>query len=153
MKDLEELGRMVARAIENSQTQTDISPAWIATEVLVVLGWTVGGGLRRAHPMIYQASHLCLREVARQQLRRHDPVEEAREAMRTGVGDDLFPDTLQWRYPIAKQDGDQPLYRLRDELTDDDVAFNSGRMRRMSVSLARHADALDVWHAERRRTA
>ena len=58
---------------------------------------------------------------------------------------DLFPETLQERYPIARKRGEDPTYRRLDELEEADVSYNTGRMRKAASALDRHADRLEAW--------
>jgi len=41
-------------------------------------------------------------------------------------------------------------YVLRDDMTDEDVAYNVARLRKQADDLLRHADALRAWHASRK---
>lgn len=62
---------------------------------------------------------------------------------------ELFPD-LQERYPIAgRVDGEEPVYRLLEHLTEQDIAFNLERLRLEVSSRLRHADSLEAWSRSR----
>lgn len=51
---------------------------------------------------------------------------------------------LQPRYPVPRQGGDEPEYKLRHLLTPLERAWNVRRLRSASVSFAKHADALEA---------
>ncbi|HEX3587826.1 MAG TPA: hypothetical protein VH024_17635 [Candidatus Angelobacter sp.] len=68
--------------------------------------------------------------------------------------DNLFPETLQERYPRQpKRDDAERVYALRDALTEDDVQHNILRMRQGGRALLKHADALDAWNRNRHTAA
>jgi hypothetical protein len=132
----------VQGVIDRKGDQSELSPAWIATETMDVIGFP-----RQLHELGYIGCHLALRQIARGKLRRQfDPVDIAES-------DDLFPETLQDRYPRRPRRGQEPLYVLRDDMSDDDVSYNVARMRRAASGLLRHADALEAWGLERKEAA
>lgn len=51
---------------------------------------------------------------------------------------------------VIEEQGEEPVYILRDLMDDDDVDFNATRMRRGAMGLLRHVDALLAWHGGRR---
>jgi len=129
--------------IEVSKKTIDLSPAWVATEVMVRLGFGPNSPKALSDADVYELAHGQLRQIVRGRLRKHDPIEAANE------DDDLFPETLQERYPRVPLENAEPIYALRDHLTNADVNYNVKRMRRVSNALAKHADALEVWHRSR----
>jgi len=93
------------------------------------------------------ASMMQIKTIARRVLaKRHDPVVAA-EDYAAGASDDLFGGILQLRYPAKRAGADG--YVRRELLTETEIAFNSGRMRKAGDSLLQHADALDAWGRSR----
>ena len=134
------LRELVARIIEMRLGQPRISPSWVATEAMYDLDR--GRAVEHDHPMIWQGCHLQLRQIARQLLaQRFECGEEEQEL--------LFKD-LQWRYPTARSaTAEEPEYVLRDLMTDEDIAYNVGRMRAEALAKLEHADALEAWGRDR----
>lgn len=144
MTEEEELSSIVQKIIDLCIKTAEVSPAWVATQAMTVIGFD-----RSLHRLGYAGCHLELRQIARAKLRgRFDPVEP-----KTDDIDDLFPETLQERYPRKPKRGEEPVYVLLHLLTDDDVAYNVKRMRRAAGALNRHADRLDAWNAARGKAA
>jgi hypothetical protein len=139
----EELYAVTRSIIERQQHAATISPTWIATHVMCEIRFKPA-----LHHLGYAGCHLQIRQMARQELRkRHDPNAVMQDVI--SGQDDFFPDTLQLRYPRRTQTGDEPVYVLRDLMTDDDVDWNESRMRRGGEALLKHADALRAWHGRR----
>jgi hypothetical protein len=104
------------------------------------------------HRLGYAGCHLQVRQMARGVLRRDfDP--EERVAASVEGEDDLFPETLQDRYPRRGKHGEEPVYVLREQMTGNDVGYNVARMRRGGRALLKHADALEAWDHDRPRAA
>lgn len=118
--------------------QHEISPAWLATEVMLALGFK-----QAKNPTVYLAAHLQFRQVARQLLGDRyasaDPPDEDAQHP-------LFPE-LQARYPIARKRGEEPTYRMLEYLQDADVAYNVERLRSEARAKLKHADSLAQWYA------
>lgn len=146
MKDEEKLGEIVSRVIGDNQRARSLSPAWIATQVMSEIHFPIN-----LHHLGYVGCHLHVRQMARARLRHFDPAEAVAAAISSG--DDLFPETLQDRYPTVPVSDEEPRYVLRDLLTDKDVSYNVERMRRAGRGLLKHADALEAWHRDRRSAA
>lgn len=137
MSEESELSEVVERVIELHASLKDISPVWIATQAMVLIEFP-----RTLHRLGYLGCHLELRQIARGKLRkRFDPVAIADD----DADPDLFPETLQERYPIARKRGEDPTYRRLDELEEADVSYNTARMRKAASALDRHADRLEAW--------
>lgn len=63
---------------------------------------------------------------------------------------DMFSGELQKRYPIPRQRGEEPQYKLRWMLTDSERTFNLNRMRKAANSLLAHADAFEAeWRSQK----
>ena len=55
---------------------------------------------------------------------------------------------LQAVYAKQHDENDEPEYETIDELTAEDVRFNTARMRSTAIRLLLHADALEEYFAE-----
>lgn len=53
-----------------------------------------------------------------------------------------FSGKLQDRYPLPRKAGDEPVYKLRSELTADERAWNVALLRKSGQARLEHADAL-----------
>lgn len=124
----------ISRVYGGHTDRPSINPAWLATETMVAIGFP-----REMHPLGYLGCHLQLRQMARHFCRKHfDPTEV--------TDNDLFPETLQQRYPQPPNNADaDPEYVLLDLLGEDDVHFNVARLRKEARAKLRHADALEAW--------
>jgi hypothetical protein len=144
----EQLHAVVQKVITDNNAMAEISPSWIATQVMCAIGFP-----RHLHPLGYVGCHLEVRQIARHKLRKqHDPNARVADIIRDEQ-EDMFPETLQDRYPRRQTPGEEPTYALRHLLTHDDVQFNTDRMRRGGRALLKHADALDEWDLSRQGVA
>lgn len=57
---------------------------------------------------------------------------------------DLFSGALQARYPLPRVNGEEPTYKLREHLTDDERSWNVKQLRKSAQSRLEHADALEA---------
>jgi hypothetical protein len=133
------LTAIVAKIIETRRNEVRINPSWIATEALLEIDPE-----KVSLPLVYLGCHLELRQNARGLLRQHfeDPWSPADDDI---AQHDLFPD-LQRRYPSARSKAaSEPEYVLLDEMTDSDIWFNVGRLRKEGTTKLRHADALEAF--------
>jgi hypothetical protein len=138
MSDEDELAIEVQKVIDAHAATPEISPDWIATETMLAIRFA-----RTLHRLGYVGCHLELRQIARGKLRRQfDPTSAADP---DADEEDLFPDTLQDRYPRRRTRGLPPSYVLRFLMSRPDVEFNVKRMRRVGQALLKHADALEEW--------
>lgn len=55
-----------------------------------------------------------------------------------------FSGQLQDRYPLPRKAGDEPLYKLRHMLTQDERAWNVTQLRKSAMARMEHADALEA---------
>jgi hypothetical protein len=96
---------------------------------------------------IQYASIEHFKQMARQRLRkRFDPVSQ--DAIDSQ--EDMFSGELQKRYPIPIAKGEEPQYKLRWMLTDDERSFNLSRMRKAANRLLSHADAFEAeWRSQK----
>lgn len=140
----EQLHAAVQKVIDGYHLVGEVSPSWIATQVMAEIKFP-----QSLHMLGYVGCHLEIRQIARGKLRRaHDPYAKVKASIEGD--DDLFPETLQERYPRQPRPSEEPIYALRDLLTPIDVQFNVARMRRGGQALLKHADALEAWDTERR---
>lgn len=143
-KDNGPLQTIAKEVVAKHSRKTVISPAWIATECMVKIGFK-----QRDNPLGYLGCHLQFRQIARGICGRNyeNPPEEA------GQGD-LHPETLQSRYP-RKRNTDakdtEPEYILRDHMSDEDIEYNVARLRSEGAAKLRHADTLEAWGRSRKR--
>lgn len=107
---------------------------------------TFSTGDEEAH--IQYASLEHLKHMARVYLaRRKDADGDMNEAH--GAQGDLdlgtsFSRKLQDRYPLPRQPGEEPAYKLRSELTADERAWNVQQLRKSARARMEHADALEA---------
>ena len=131
------------RVVETYRARPRISPRWVASQVMDQLD--PDHRIQLKHHDIWIGAHLMVRQIARSILAHRywdgtepDPDEKP----------DLFPD-LQWRYPRAHSREDEPEYVLLDLMSDEDVAWNSARLRAEGDAKIKHADLLLEWSKTR----
>lgn len=107
---------------------------------------TFATGEEDAH--IQYASLEHIKQMARAFLRsRKDADGDMNEAHGAQGNLDLgtaFSGKLQDRYPLPRADGEEPVYKLRSELTDEERAWNAQQLRKSARSRLEHADALEA---------
>lgn len=94
-------------------------------------------------PHIEYTSLEHLKDMARGFLRRHEADSDDNPVH---LQDDLpgFSGHLQDRYPIPRKKGDEPVYKLRRHLTQDERAWNVAVLRKSAKARLEHADALEA---------
>lgn len=55
-----------------------------------------------------------------------------------------FSGKLQDRYPLPRKAGEEPVYKLRSELTPQERAWNVSQLRKSAMARQEHADALEA---------
>lgn len=136
MNQHERIVSEIHRILDHLGEAVSISPASVALSLQSTFGGDVA-----IEPGIAYASLEHFKQMARGVLSgRFDPVRQAEEA----AEQELFSTHLQPRYPLPRKAGDEPLYKLRSELTGPERAWNVQRMRRTSTALQMHADALEA---------
>ena len=124
---------IVQRICDSHADRPSMHPAWLANEAMQVINFS-----RDLHELGYQAAHLQFRQIARSICRKHfDPAERSES--------DLFPETLQQRYPRAVSGFEEPEYVLLELMEPRDIAFNVARLRKEAKAKLKHADALEAW--------
>jgi hypothetical protein len=129
------LHEAMSRVLARHHKRDKIIPTWLATETMIEIEFPVS-----LHGLGYLGCHLHLREIARAFCRESfDPIYP-----RDGSAD-LFPDTLQARYPRARlrSSSDEPEYVLPENMSDADIQFNVDRLRQEATAKLKHADALE----------
>jgi hypothetical protein len=89
-----------------------------------------------------------LKEMARRVLARRFTA-DGEDSVAHGEGlfkdtDDRFSGQLQPRYPLPRQGGQEPVYKLRVNLTADERAWNVKQLRKSARARLAHADALEA---------
>lgn len=107
-------------------------------------------------PHIQYASLEHLKQMAREFLRkRKNPDADESEAYQAqeslfGVS---FSGKLQDRYPIPRQNGEEPAYKLRHLLSPEEAAWNVAMLRKSAGARLEHADALEAEFQVRQQSA
>jgi hypothetical protein len=57
---------------------------------------------------------------------------------------ELFSGALQARYPLPRVNGEEPTYKLREHLTQEERAWNVNQLRKSAQARLEHADALEA---------
>jgi len=136
-----QLAEIVARIIDIRRAQERINPSWIATEALKEIDPSA-----RSVDLVRVGCHLQLRQIARAACRKLFEEREDEDEPEFAEFKDL-----QWRYPTARSKGEaEPEYVLRDQMSDEDVAYNVKRLEREGRAKLAHADALRAWGRGRR---
>jgi len=138
--DERKLQEILAKVLDGHQHKVSVSPAWLATEAMVVLD-----PKKTAPQLVYRAAHLQLRQLARALCRR----QYGEDAGELGSQHNLFP-SLQARYPLSTSARDgEPEYVKLEHLKSEDVRFNVARLRSEARGKQKHADALEAWAQQR----
>lgn len=135
----EELMATINREIESKGGATYVSPTALA--LAVQAGFMTGP----VEPHLQYASLEHLKALSRSALRRYEHDDEESQSMQ----DDMFTGLLQDRYPIPREPGGEPVYKLREQLTDAEVDWNVTSLRKSAAARLEHADALAAWKKSR----
>jgi hypothetical protein len=136
----EDIASDIRREIAKFDAQVDIDAAVIAASVLS----TYSGGRLEPH-----VEYLCrehLKTMARPVLAHTYEADGEDNEAHQG---DMFSGTLQSRYPLPKQKGVAPTYRLREHLTRPDAVWNAQQLEKSAAARMRHADAMWAWIDQR----
>jgi hypothetical protein len=141
MKEGAELYRIIADIYEIRKYMPSVSPVSLAEEAMTRISFP-----RSLHDLGWIGCNLQLRQIARGFCRqKFDPLAPG------GDGTDLFPETLQERYPLQHAVGEDPTYVLLNYLPDPDLFWNVDRMTRDIGARIKHRDALRAYGMEKRR--
>lgn len=137
--EAEKLIAITNEVITKHQTESQISPTWIATAVMQKIDPD-----RISPPLVYIGCHLEIRQLARGILgKRFD--KESEDNADPIDQHEMFPG-LQKRYPLPRSSRDaEPVYQRLEDLTRIDVIFNVNRLRREAVAKNDHADRLEAY--------
>lgn len=140
-----------ARQYEGFSEAVIVSPSALAHAVFT----SFASGDEETHVAYCSLEHL--KQMARGYLRgRHDADGEENPAHNAqgelpGIS---FSGKLQDRYPLPRKAGEEPVYKRREHLTDDERAWNVQQLRKSAKARQEHADALEAegqhktWAAE-----
>lgn len=136
MSESDRLAEEVARACDFNASVTSIDPAMIADRVMASIE-----AVFEDNPLEWVGCHLHVRQLARSYLRgRFAP-----ESKQNGDSEnDLFPETLQDRYPCRPRPESEPVYTLRSSLSEEDRWYNIDRLRKTAVALVKHSNAFEA---------
>lgn len=138
----ESIATEMARFIEARHDCAILSPAAIASATLQAFC------PEQLEPHIAYASLEHFKNMARKALARRFEDEGDENPAYAGQGE-LFSGHLQDRYPVPRKAGTDPVYKLRDALSDDEVRWNLQTLRRSADARLAHADALEAWSQSR----
>jgi hypothetical protein len=138
----ESIATAMARFIEDRRDCAILSPAAIASATLQTFCED------RLEPHVEYASLEHFKNMARKALAARFDDEGEQNTSYAAQGE-LFSGHLQERYPVPRVAGTDPVYKLRDSLTDDEVRWNLRTLRKSADARLAHADALEAWHQSR----
>lgn len=93
-------------------------------------------------PHIQYTSLEHLKQMARRALVKNFEPDSDETAAYQG---ELFSGQLQERYPIPRPASQEPQYKLRNQLTHGELAWNIATLRKSAAARLQHADALQAW--------
>lgn len=118
----------------------DVSPSLVALKVYQRYGGTTD------EPHVQYAAVEHFKAMARKVLGdRYDPDGEQNNAHQG----DMFSGLLQLRYPIRRARGDEPVYRPREALSQDDLDWNIAQLLKAAAARVEHANALQAYRDQR----
>src|SRR5260363_89638 len=124
--------KMKAAVVQASeQDMNDLPPSWIANQVYDAYGNTSVD----AHVQYACMEHL--KQMARKLLA--SKFHPDRDEIAQG---ELFPETLQTRYPIKRKRGEEPVYKLLDALSEIEGYWNVEQLEKAGGARFKHADTL-----------
>lgn len=131
-----------ARQYEMLRDATIISPASLAHGVYEE--FTTGEeDLHIQYASLQHMKHMARVFLARQKDAdgEDNPAHAMQGDLDLGVG---FSGKLQDRYPLPRKEGEEPVYKLRSELTELERAWNVKQLRKSAQARQEHADALEA---------
>ena len=137
MNEGDALADAVRRMYEINHLVISIDPEFLANGAMEIIRFD-----KSLHPVGWFGCNLHCRQLARAFCRRN--FDTAAAALAGEVNGDLFPETLQERYPKRPQKGKDPMYVLRAHLGEDDRWYNIDRLRSAALALQKHARALEI---------
>ncbi len=139
-RDQVALSAAIEAVYDINRNAISLSAEWLASVAMDEIGFA-----KSLHSAGHYGCEMHLREIARDFLRgKHDPATRAARALATGLQADMFPETLQDRYPRRPVKGQVHEYIQRDHLSEDDRWYNIFQMRKTSSALTKHSNALEA---------
>lgn len=138
----EAISTAMTRFIDDRRDCAIISPAAVAAATLREFNPDT------LEPHIEYASLEHFKNMARKVLA-HRFDDDGDENPSYAAQGEMFSGHLQDRYPLPRKRGDDPVYKLREQLTDDEVRWNLQSLRRSADARLAHADALEAWSQAR----
>jgi hypothetical protein len=138
MSTHEEISQTIRAFILNADSEgvIDLSPTLLASKCFE--RYAIGD--EDIHIQYAATEHY--KQMSRVMLaRRFDPDADESEATQG----DMFSGHLQSRYPIRVKDGEQPIYRPREALSEADLDWNIAQLRKSAAARMKHADALQAY--------
>lgn len=132
----EEIVAAIHRAIEGLGDAVALSPTGVA---LAVQRAFIESPLE---PHVQYASLEHFKQMARSALARRFDAEGEESIAHQG---EMFSGQLQDRYPTPRKHGQEPTYKQRDALSQDELAWNIAMLRKSAAARLEHADALQAW--------
>lgn len=144
MSTHEEIVQEMRRQVDviNVAGARDLSPEAIATAAYRHFA-TGDEDLHIRHGCIESYKSMARRILARE----FGSAEELSESVEQA---DMFAGHLQERYPIRTPAGSEPVYRIREALSDSDLEWNVQRLLKISASARKHAEALSAYRLSRK---
>lgn len=96
------------------------------------------------NPNIQYASIEHLKQMARRYLARNHDADSDENPAHRSQGEFSFSGQLQERYPLPRKGDEEPAYKLRSQLTDDERHWNVEQLRKSAGARLQHADALEA---------
>jgi transposase len=128
----------MARQYEHMRDAVMIGPAALAHSVYEAFAT----GEEEAH-IQYMSLEQC-KQMARKFLARHCDTDAEENEVHGIQGAFEFSGKLQDRYPLRRQAGEEPSYKLRHLLTAAERAWNVKQLRKSADARNEHADALEA---------
>lgn len=130
-----EIMSSMARHIEELSGAASIMPTSLA--------WAVFNDISddEVDPLVQYACLEHLKSMARKSLAGRFTADGESNPAHT---EDLFSNALQERYPIRRAPGEEPIYKRRDLLTEEERAWNLEQLRKSAKARLAHADALEA---------
>lgn len=142
MSTHDDIVQEIRRKVEevNKAKSPDLSPDTIATLVYSVFA-TGTEDVHIRHGCMESYKSMSRRVLAREFGADEDPGMDSQG--------DMFSGQLQERYPIRTPAGSDPVYRIREALSDSDLEWNIQRLMKLSHAALKHAEALAVYRLTR----
>lgn len=115
-----------------------LSPAALAHRVFEVFGDP------EVEPHVQYTSVEHLKHMARVYLARRNEADSDENPAHGAQASFEFSGQLQDRYPVPRKSGEEPVYKLRSHLSEEERAWNVAQLRKSARSRLEHADALEA---------